>query len=289
MPGENATNENCLNQNLEWAAYVVGRHPQAIRVWQITVWQIAHADPSCQPSPWNIYCRSCRRPPFELFEELDAALVELAAARLVDAGLLVELHRQLDQIRTACGHYAEMFEEDDREGIADEFTWEYDRWEIVEKLIRELIEKNEDCRKWAALGREIGEWLVKVYDFGHPPSFPSLEQLQQRIDSEPLQDRLGQLVTFSRELWDIKQERYNVDESIYQGEWEHRITAFDQAILEVLNAGVATAACRNRRNPKGIGVPGRAVSIRRVSGERRRGINLFPCLDGGTDDADHLR
>jgi hypothetical protein len=166
------------------------------------------------------------------------ALTELALAHIVDAGLLVELHRQLDQIQETCDRFVEMVENDDREGIDAEEAWTYDCWATVGRLTRNLIDKGEEYRKWAEMGTELGEWICELRYTSVPPSLPALDRLRASNDRKVLQERLDHLTAFAKELWDASAGCYGVDDYTYGSAWIEQLTGFDQAVLEVLSAGV---------------------------------------------------
>ena len=236
MPARNLTNENTPDPNLEWAAYVVGRHPQAIRAWQTIVWRIAVADAPWHPltSPIKVFCQSCRQLPFQLFGELDSALVDLAIAKLVDAGLLVELHRQLDRSRESCERFAEMVADDDREGIDEEYAWQDDCWTTVGKLASSLLEKVGDYPQWTELGIVVGEWLVALLYYDCRPPLRAVESLKLPGDRQAMDALIGPVLTLAREQWDAQEADYRGDDTIKAMGWVDRLAEFDQGILRLL-------------------------------------------------------
>ena len=65
--------DEVVSEPTDWAAYVVGSHPQRLRIWEMVLYRIARTDMPWRPPwpPWDIFFPAFDQVPPELFEELE--------------------------------------------------------------------------------------------------------------------------------------------------------------------------------------------------------------------------
>jgi hypothetical protein len=135
-----------------WAAYVIGNHPQSLRLrqeirWTITGWPPAAVGPEYSARFW-----------VEV-DELRRALRTLALADRVRPGVLVELHRAIDDFASVFREMVEALEQAAPEqpsppGLED--------WREVESLAGSVLVTSPELQLWARLGLILGRFRLQL-------------------------------------------------------------------------------------------------------------------------------
>jgi hypothetical protein len=135
-----------------WAAYVVGHHPQSLRLrqeirWTITGWPATAVGPEYSARYW-----------VEV-DELRRALRTLALADQVRPGVLVELHRAIDHFASVFREMVEALkqaapEQPSPPGLED--------WREMESLAGSVLVASPELQLWVRLGFILGRCRLQL-------------------------------------------------------------------------------------------------------------------------------
>ena len=161
-----------------WGAYVVGHHPQTLRLWQRSLLRdIQYNGTRGEDSSW--------RPIATEIEELEEALRVLALAEQLRPAMQVELHRALDKFEAICRELPDWPEPID----ADDWTGPgYREWRDMVKFSGRVVGPSEDLDLWAQLGAAVGKCQHSLAaepaaDMDHVPAeVKTITELMGKLD-----------------------------------------------------------------------------------------------------------
>jgi hypothetical protein len=129
-----------------WAAYVVGHHPQTLRLWQRElIREIVWTGGVAEDTTW--------RPLWGEVDELNDALRLLALEEQLSAVMLVELHRAIDEFARISRELPDRDDPIDPENLTAPGYWP---WRDMQGFAAKVVGPSEDLRLWAQLGAAVG-------------------------------------------------------------------------------------------------------------------------------------
>jgi hypothetical protein len=156
-------------RSLDWAAYVVGHHPQAIYIWLANQMQRGnnqvplHA--AYRGGDYDYLIRPLHEPPSHYFDDLDRALRDLVIAGSVDAAALFEFRRMLDRSLEICKEMAEFAEWNGHQEMVELYWWHAkDRVDLTSLAAVVLVGRQQP---WQPLGAAIGEILHQIVEWSY--------------------------------------------------------------------------------------------------------------------------
>jgi hypothetical protein len=190
------------------AAFVLGRNIRLIQGWLTSVHSIA----SIPERPWEwehpdtIFGLSFDSMPSDLISEINDSLFQLTRSRAVNAAVLVELHRALDDATELCVAIAKLAQYDQRDELC-ELYWisSYDLSRAMDLESDVLKPHSGILEAWRRFGDLLGKALYFLGQYFDPTDLPdtmkAILDLGPRLLPPMAMDELDRLVN-SIELCD---------------------------------------------------------------------------------------